>query len=157
VDSLKEELNISQKKNFERWPVLGQYVWPNPNPIPNTWDGEVNELLTWFENRLIWLDNKLEELTDVKEVLDFSIKLSPNPYNENTALIITSPIDQLITTTVTDINGKILSYKTFSLTSGYNEINFQSEILENIEMINSGLLLVKVSVRDKSYFYKLLK
>ena len=31
----------NQARNFERWPILGTYIWHNPTPVPETWEGEI--------------------------------------------------------------------------------------------------------------------
>ena len=157
VDSLREEIKTAQQKNFQIWPVLGEYVWPNPYPIPATWEGEINELLTWFENRLIWLDGRLEDLVNIKEAVNFSISLKSNPITESSALIITSPKNQSVSTTLVDINGRVLSDKSFPLTTGYNEINFIYEIMERSDISISGIFVLKVVIGDKTYLYKVIK
>ncbi|HET6991080.1 MAG TPA: CotH kinase family protein, partial [Bacteroidia bacterium] len=55
-DSMATYLNEGQQRNFFVWPILGTYVWPNPSPIPTTYQGEVDELKTWIDQRWNWLD-----------------------------------------------------------------------------------------------------
>ncbi|MCG9911319.1 MAG: CotH kinase family protein [Flavobacteriales bacterium] len=59
ADSMAAVLDESQVRNFERWPILGTYVWPNPNPIPTTYSGEISKLKQWFINRMAWLDGQI--------------------------------------------------------------------------------------------------
>ena len=47
--------------NFEKWPVLGEYVWPN-NYVGNTFAEEINYLKNWINSRLSWLDNAIMQL-----------------------------------------------------------------------------------------------
>lgn len=47
--------------NFEKWPVLGTYIWPN-NFIGNSHDEEIQYLKSWITNRLGWLDNEIMSL-----------------------------------------------------------------------------------------------
>ena len=49
------------QENFEKWPVLGQYVWPN-NFVGNSYEEEKNYLIEWIEDRLNWLDTEITEL-----------------------------------------------------------------------------------------------
>ncbi|HRH69515.1 MAG TPA: CotH kinase family protein [Flavobacteriales bacterium] len=58
-DSVAGLLNAAQQHNFSIWPILGQYVWPNPSPIPTTYAGEVQELKDWVLARSEWLDANL--------------------------------------------------------------------------------------------------
>lgn len=50
----------SQARNFERWNVLGTYVWPNWF-IASTWQEEVAWMKNWLQQRLVWMDNQLGE------------------------------------------------------------------------------------------------
>jgi len=58
VDSLKINLTESQARNFQRWPVLGQYVWPNYQ-VFNSYTEEVNRLKSWLIDRAHWMDQNL--------------------------------------------------------------------------------------------------
>ncbi|MCB9283181.1 MAG: CotH kinase family protein [Lewinellaceae bacterium] len=56
LDSLAAVLAPSINLNFKKWPILGLYVWPNPSPIPENYDGEVYNLKNWIHARINWLD-----------------------------------------------------------------------------------------------------
>ena len=51
---IEKYLEKSQQKNFEIWPILGQYVWPNP-VYYDTHHEEVEHLKDWIEQRMTWL------------------------------------------------------------------------------------------------------
>ncbi len=46
-------------RNFERWQILGKYVWPNYPPYQKTYNGEVERLKDWNMARLSWLNVNL--------------------------------------------------------------------------------------------------
>ena len=54
IDLIEKYLEKSQQKNFEIWPILGQYVWPNP-VYYDTHHEEVEHLKDWIEQRMTWL------------------------------------------------------------------------------------------------------
>ncbi|HEY0975851.1 MAG TPA: CotH kinase family protein [Flavobacteriales bacterium] len=58
-DSVAAVLEHAQQRNFTTWPILGQYVWPNPSPIPTTYAGEIQELKDFALARFNWLDTHL--------------------------------------------------------------------------------------------------
>ena len=62
IDQTVEYLAEAQKRNFEKWPVLGRGVWPNPRPYPRTYSAEVAHLKAWLETRLKWIDRNIESL-----------------------------------------------------------------------------------------------
>lgn len=56
IDEFAKYIDKSQKANFERWDILGVYVWPNP--VYNlTYEQEVNRLENWIEERMNWLNS----------------------------------------------------------------------------------------------------
>ena len=58
IDSMALYLNDAQQRNFQKWPTLGTYVWPNYY-VGNTYQDELNFFKTWIGDRLVWLDNNL--------------------------------------------------------------------------------------------------
>ena len=85
IDSVVTLTNEARERHFQRWPILGQYVWPNPNPIPTSYSGEIIALKEWITNRLSWIDNNIpnagacEDWQDiVSEKLEVSIYPNPN-------------------------------------------------------------------------------
>lgn len=57
IDSLTGYIDEAQQRNFQRWPILGTYVWPNYNWQGNTYENEVTYFSNWLFARLAWLDN----------------------------------------------------------------------------------------------------
>ncbi len=58
VFSRANYLNIVQVRNFERWPILNAYVWPN-RVVMGTYDGEVVALNVWLKERVRWMDAEI--------------------------------------------------------------------------------------------------
>jgi hypothetical protein len=84
IDSVANVLNAeSQQRNFQRWPVIGTYVWPNYFVGP-TFASEVSWLKNWVSTRLNWLDANMPKLiTTVEDGLtEFSVELFPNPFSK---------------------------------------------------------------------------
>ncbi|MFX1450202.1 MAG: CotH kinase family protein, partial [Promethearchaeota archaeon] len=59
IDDYALLLNESKERNFQKWPVLGEYVWPNPPPFLKTYDEEINRLKIWFGARIEWIDENI--------------------------------------------------------------------------------------------------
>ncbi len=59
IDATAATLDAAQKRNFERWPILGVVVWPNPIAYP-TYGEEVDRLKDWLKVRADWLDEGLK-------------------------------------------------------------------------------------------------
>jgi len=56
IDSITTYIDDAQQRNYERWPILGEYVWPNYDWWGNDYDDEVDFFENWFFNRLGWMD-----------------------------------------------------------------------------------------------------
>ena len=63
IDTYTETLTSSGgiQDNFDRWPVLGEYVWPN-NFVGNTYSEERNYLINWINDRVGWMDGAIAGL-----------------------------------------------------------------------------------------------
>jgi hypothetical protein len=54
IDEYAKQLERAQGKNYEKWPTLGTYVWPNPVYF-DTHAVEVSHLKDWVTKRMEWL------------------------------------------------------------------------------------------------------
>ena len=66
VDSTAQVLERSQRLNFMRWPILGQYVHCNPR-VAGTYEGEVQYVRDFLTGRIAWFDNKLQYGVEVDD------------------------------------------------------------------------------------------
>ena len=88
-------LEAAQVRNFERWPVLGEYVWPNSFVGPD-YASEVNYLKNWLTERLEWMDDNM--LGDCSAVSskdpgnsEFSLQVFPNPFHGEVNFLMQNP------------------------------------------------------------------
>ena len=75
-------------RNFERWQVLDQYVWPNPF-IHYTYTDEITYLKNYLTARITWMDNNIFGIctlppidtvdTNIPTISNIEIQLFPNP------------------------------------------------------------------------------
>ncbi len=54
----RELMAGAQDRNFQRWDILGKYVWPNFYWF-DTYDQEYDFLVSFYNERLDWLDKKI--------------------------------------------------------------------------------------------------
>jgi hypothetical protein len=93
IDSVATALGAdgARQRNFQRWPVLGTYVWPNPPAYSSltTYEHEVDWLKDWIAQRLAWLDDNLEfVISGVNETPGeqlITLKAYPNPFEDELA------------------------------------------------------------------------
>jgi len=92
IDDMQYYLEESSQRNFQRWPILGIYIWPN-RFVFSTWNAEVNYLRAWLETRLEWMDMNMPGVCTVgiteDDVLVRNFILNqnyPNPFNSVTVI-----------------------------------------------------------------------
>lgn len=61
VESQIALLDGAQDRNFERWNILGIYVWPNAVWL-GSYEAEVDFLLDYYNSRIEWLNTQLNAL-----------------------------------------------------------------------------------------------
>ncbi len=127
IDSLTTTLQESQQRNFQRWPVLGQYIWPNPKPVPISWRGEVDELKRWLEARLQWMDANIPgAITAIEPIPNQStetlVEIQPNPFIEQAHIAIKVPRSMEVFMEVFDASGKLVTTKLQLLDTHNNEV-----------------------------------
>jgi hypothetical protein len=54
--------STSSFSNFDRWDILGKYVWPNPEPYCKTYKEEIEKLKNWLITRSNWIDENINSL-----------------------------------------------------------------------------------------------
>ncbi|MHC4517404.1 MAG: CotH kinase family protein, partial [Planctomycetota bacterium] len=58
IDDYAALLDEPQARNFDRWPVLGRYVWPNWY-VADTYQQEIDWMKDWLADRLTWMDGQV--------------------------------------------------------------------------------------------------
>ncbi|MCL2364650.1 MAG: CotH kinase family protein [Defluviitaleaceae bacterium] len=61
IDHLATVYEPHFERNFDRWNIMGRYVWPNPPVVAqiDTFRGQVDYLLWFIQERAIWMDGFL--------------------------------------------------------------------------------------------------
>ena len=87
IDSVATVLNQeSQQRNFKKWPVLGQYVWPNYKFDINSFNGEVEWMKNWIKDRMSYLDATFNfSISGVNESAGqrMIVNAFPNPFDRD--------------------------------------------------------------------------
>ncbi len=112
VDSLAQTLAQAQVRNFQRWPVLGQYIWPNAF-VGNTYQSEVNYLKTFLLNRAAWMDDNIANVgpVPVRNILGIEgpVSVFPNPVHDGIMMLeYDFPEGTQLSLQLYDISGKFV-------------------------------------------------
>lgn len=80
LDSLTSTVQEAQVRNFQRWPVLNTWVWPNVFCC-GTYTEHTDFLWSWIVQRLQWMDNTAQTLYvgEYEPQNRFKTRVYPNP------------------------------------------------------------------------------
>ena len=126
IDSIATLLSDAQTRNFVKWPVLGQKIWPNPSPVPATYPAQIMAMKTWIAARLNWLDQNmpgaiLSTETPVGESAVL-VEASPNPVSNTLRVRIQSPARADAFVEVVSSQGQIMNTQFVELSQGENTV-----------------------------------
>ena len=151
IDSLAFYLDNAQQRNFQRWDVLGNYIWPNYY-VGNTYQDELTFFKDWIGDRLLWIDNNL--LGNCYDILGCTDPLACNfdPFantNDGSCNYSSSSYDTLFSSVSLNWNGILLS------SSGNYAVTLSNTVgCDSIANINFTLSVTSIyevyNIRDRS-------
>jgi hypothetical protein len=124
--------------------VIGQYVWPNPNPIPVSYADEIASLKSWLRARADWIDQNLEDkgacgINQNPNVENPGYRFFPNPFNSRGYLQFQSIESGIIMVQIKDMLGIAIMKKQYSVFPANNKIELDTEKLQK------GLYLIVIT------------
>jgi subtilisin-like proprotein convertase family protein len=147
-DSMAVYLNESQQRNFTAWPILGIYVWPNPSPIPTTYQGEIDELKNWYVARFTWMDTNMPgtlngcNIASVNETSGSqNVNAYPNPFSNTINLSIYLPQNENVQIEVVNVMGQTVQpMQTIQHNGGTQVISLNMN-----ENLPAGIYLIRIT------------
>lgn len=145
ADSLVDLLSEAEARNFQQWPVIGTYVWPNFY-IGSTYAAEVSWMKTWIKNRLSYLDQSwpyiFDEVNDVLAETQFSV--FPNPFSDRLSVEISSGISGTGTAEFFNGSGALVRTAPVDLQNGRCALD-----LSGANSLNAGFYFLKIVCNRK--------
>ncbi|MFV0589997.1 MAG: CotH kinase family protein [Draconibacterium sp.] len=134
IDSLTTYLGGAVDRNFERWPVLSQKLWPNYY-VGNTYANEINWLKDWIGSRLTQLDLILPGTcvkSGIGDITDNGVTLSfyPNPFQSKLFLKIISDASLEYELNIFNSGGSLLRNMKLQVEVGSNSIDLSMPELQ---------------------------
>lgn len=113
VDSLESKLSGGPAtRNFARWPILDEWVWPN-SFVGGNYSSELHYLKSWLANRLAWMDAQINIFDDqpYNPNDEFEPILYPNPIAVGEQIHIRGYWNKGLITTITfyNLQGRMIS------------------------------------------------
>ena len=148
IDSCLNVLGDAIPRNFQRWAILGEYVWPN-SFVGNSYAEEESYLRLWIHERLIWMDNHLGGLCiplsddpGMTISLPGILQVYPNPSDlSRTYLSIHGDFaSSLHFIRLMDISGKTVFYREAALPE-----NGRPFLMPDLSFLPAGIYMLEVS------------
>lgn len=158
LDQLAGLLDESQKRNYRQFPIMGAYIYPNPQTQAGaTYAGEIADLKNWISARGGWLDGNIPgscAAIGVKEIIasESLFDVYPNPFNTTFKLEYSTEKRSHVKIEMYNLIGqRIITAKNETLNKG--------EYIETIETekLESGTYFIKVSIDGKNTTKKIIK
>jgi hypothetical protein len=115
IDSMALYLDEAKERNFTRWPVLGEWVWPNAF-VGETYEEEVEYLKIFIVNRLDWVDEHIPDLgfeptipdtvEDEEPITRYLINAYPNPFQSDISVQVYIAFDRPVRIDIYNVLGK---------------------------------------------------
>jgi len=157
IDSSASALTESEPRNFVQWPVLGAYIWPDPqNQVGATYQAEVNDLKTWITNRLAWMDGAITghclALGIQENNFNPVLSIYPNPFTSAVTFKYEIKSNSKVSLELFNIMGsRVMQVFDGNKTKGI----YQEDI--GAEKIAPGIYNLKLTVDDHTFNQKLIK
>jgi hypothetical protein len=164
IDSMVQVLQKPQERNYSKWNILGQYIWPNP-VFPATYAEEIANLKTWISDRLWWIDNNLPKILiltgqeNLRRIVNNAAVVYPNPFTDNFYVeLFPDRVAKSASIALYDLTGKLLFL-------GESEVSSTEKILYSISeqsnicsIIPTGMYLLKIKLdTGKEFQSKIVK
>ncbi len=150
IDGRADYLSEAQVRNFERWNILGNYVWPNAY-VGNTYQDEIDYLKNWLFQRVVFLDREIAALEVpiyYSELVNYKTQVFPNPFHDELTVKYALIRTMKVNITLFNSMGQRVFYKDLGLMDrGYHEVNFESQLL-NSDEFRPGVYSMRIMTKD---------
>lgn len=145
TDSLVDLLSESQYRNYLKWPILGQYIWPNYY-VGGTYKAEVNWMKDWITQRLSSLDFYWQyDFTGIADPLAAkSGSIFPNPFSDRLTIQVSQQISGEGFAEIYSLTGSLLQKSRVAIQSGQIQLEFSGK-----NTLSPGLIMVRVTFNNQ--------
>ena len=145
------EIGDARDRNFERWPIIGNWIWPNYFE-GSSYQAEVNFMEDWISDRLSWMDGIINQYDIINSQLittiggeNFTVSTYPNPFRNRFFVNIDLQEYSKVEISVYSLTGQKIYGSLNDYSSGSKQIEIDMSDLYNY----SGILLYEIKVNTE--------
>jgi hypothetical protein len=145
LDAHVQNMGDAIKRNFAKWPILGQYVWPNYF-VGSIYYEEVEYLKVWLTNRLNWMDGNVSLSSGdlFAGYKSYQVLVFPNPVKDQLNITLTTKDIDRINFEIVDLLGKNIFVSDYSpVSEGDQVIRFA------IPEVAPGYYILKITQKQQ--------
>ena len=150
VDEMEALLSEAQTRNFAKWDILGEGIWPNEF-IGEDYESEIAYLKNWIAGRVEWIDQHIEDIQ--REVSGpfshFAFSLGPIPMQDR--LIFRYRLLEVgeITLEIRNLDGRLIWVQSEPAPGGFDmTMNWDGENFSNTKL-PAGLYMYRILLNGR--------
>lgn len=145
TDSLVSLITEAQVRNYQRWPILGQYAWPNYYVGPS-YTSEVKWMKDWVAKRLTYLDQQWPfDLTGTGDQLASQTSLIfPNPFTDRLTVQLVPAITDDGYVEIFSTSGSLLRKSSVDIQNGQLQLEFSGK-----NTLTPGLYVLRITCNNR--------
>lgn len=161
IDSLTNAIAPAIERNYQIWPVIQYNEYGMYTGL--TYKGWVDEVKSWIEGRLQWIDENIEDLEDpycYSSIRDITSENNnpetatcyPNPFTDQFNLLISVKSNTTIEIILFDMTGKSIYSSELQVYAGRNNITIHPDA-----NLTNGVYLIKAITNEQIIYLKAIK
>ena len=152
IDSLTTMLADAQVRNFNAFPILDSYVWPN-NYVGGSYENEIAYLKDWIAGRMEWIDSKLDfhkfpYSTRTHDLANMDLRIFPNPVENEFRLHLNVDWASGLRIEVYNMLAQRMYQADFDLFNGSQTLYFGADMVQQA-MPQPGIYYLNLTVDGK--------
>jgi hypothetical protein len=126
IEQYVEELGPAIDCNFNQWPVLGQWIWPNQF-VGNTYQEEINFMKNWILQRTAWIDANIPGADCPTPVEEHEgnillVRAYPNPAIGQVNIEIQNPLEENLVLEIFSVTGQVVYTRDIGREAFYTDL-----------------------------------
>lgn len=145
IDSLSNLISEAKDRNYTRWPILGQKIWPNYY-VGSTYNQELTWMKDWITKRLTFLDQQWPyDFTGIEnQIVSQSISVFPNPFADRLTVQLATTISGDGTAEIVSLSGVLLRKNNIVFQNGQVELDFSGN-----NSLSPGLFVLRITQNNR--------